>query len=94
MSVEFMLLIAAGVVGYYLTRNFVRRRLRFVDAAQSIFAPLVAGVLATALVLPLALLPAVSAWTAVCFGLGAMFGASSARHALRREDGELRRLAP
>lgn len=94
MSIEFLLTVAAGIAGYYLTRNFVRRRLRFVDAAQSIFAPLVAGLLAAALASPLALLPAVTGSTAIVFGVGAALGTASARRFIRRADGELRRLAP
>ena len=94
MSIEFLLTLAAGIGGYLLAREFVGRRLRFVDAAQSIFAPPVAGILAAVLAWPLALLPAVTVWTAVVFGLGAAFGTSRARRNIRRADVELRRLAP
>lgn len=94
MSIEFLLTLAAGIGGYLLARNFVRNRLRFVDSAQSIFAPPIAGLLAAALAWPLALLPAVTIWTAIVFGIGAAFGTSSARRIIRRADVELRRLAP
>ena len=94
MSIGILAAVAAVISGYFLARNFVRRRLRFVDAAQSIFAPLVAGVLAAVLASPLALLPALSGWTAIMFGVGAGLGTSSARRYLRRADWELRRLAP
>ena len=94
MSLEALMVLAAGLAGYFLTRNFVRARLRFVDAAQSIFAPPIAGLVAAALAWPLALLPMVSGWTAIAFGLGASFGARSARRFLRRADWELRRLTP
>lgn len=89
-----LLTLAAGLCGYLLARNFVRRRLRFVDAAQSRFAPFAAGLVGTVLAAPLALLPAVTFWTALVFGLGAAFGTSSAGRIIRREDWELRRLAP
>jgi hypothetical protein len=89
-----LLTLAAGLIGYILSRNFVRRRLRFVDAAQSRFAPFVAGLLGAALAAPLALLPTVTIWTAVVFGLGAALGTSSAGRLIRRADWELRRLAP
>ena len=89
-----LLTVAAGLAGYLLARSFVRRRLRFVDAAQSRFAPLVAGLVGAALAAPLVLLPAVTLWTAVAFGLGAAFGTSSAGRLIRRADWELRRLAP
>jgi hypothetical protein len=94
MPIAFLLTLAAGVGGYLLARNFVRRRLRFVDAAQSIFAPPVAGLLAAALAWPLALLPAVTGWTAIVFGVGAALGTASARRIIRRADLEQRRLAP
>lgn len=89
-----LLILAAAVGGYVLARNFVRRRLRFVDAAQSSFAPLVAGLAAALLAAPLALLPAVTLWTAIVFGIGAALGTSSAARIIRRADWELRRLAP
>jgi hypothetical protein len=89
-----LLTVAAGLGGYYLARTFVSRRLRFVDAAQSSFAPFVAGLLGAAVLAPLALLPAVTLWTAVVFGVGAAFGTSSAGRRIRRADWELRRLAP
>jgi len=94
MSIGLLLTLAAGIGGYLLARSFVSRRLRFVDSAQSIFAPLVAGLLAAALAWPLALLPAVTTSTAIVFGLGAALGTASARRIIRRADGELRRLAP
>jgi hypothetical protein len=94
MSIGTLVAIAAVFAGYFLARNFVRRRLRFVDAAQSSFAPLVAGLLGAALASPLALLPTVTGWTAIMFGVGTALGTSSARRFLRRADWELRRLAP
>ena len=91
---SFLLTIAAGLGGYLLARNFVSRRLRFVDAAQSRFAPFAAGLLGALVLAPLALLPTVTLWTAVVFGIGAAFGTSRARRIIRRADWELRRLAP
>ena len=55
---EFFVTLAAGFVGYLLARRFVSRRLRFVDAVQSRFAPLVAALTATLVTWPLTLLPA------------------------------------
>ena len=94
MSIGTLVAVAAVISGYFLARNFVRRRLRFVDAAQSIFAPPVAGVLAAVLASPLVLIPTLSGWTAIMFGVGVGLGTSSARRHLRRADWELRRLAP
>jgi hypothetical protein len=89
-----LLTLAAGFAGYLLARNFVRRRLRFVDAVYSPFAPLVAGVTAALVAWPLALLPAVSAATAIVFGIGTALGTASGARILRRGDQHPRRLTP
>jgi len=75
---------AAGMGGYVWSRNFVRRRLRFVDAIRSPWAPLAAGALATLIAAPLTLLPVVSMTTAVIFGIGSAFGTASGVRAIRR----------
>ena len=54
---EFLITLGAGFAGYLLTRRFVSRRLRFVDAVQSRFAPLVAAVFGALAILPLTALP-------------------------------------
>ena len=89
-----LLTLAAGLGGYFMARNFVSRRLRFIDAMQSRFAPFAAGLLGAFLLAPLALLPSVTIWTAVVFGIGAALGTSRAGRIIRRADWELRRLAP
>jgi uncharacterized membrane protein len=76
--------LVAGVGGYLVTRNFVRRRLRFVDAIQSPLAPVAAGVLAFLVCWPLTLLPVVTLTTAVALGFGCAFGTASGVRALRR----------
>ncbi|OLC76045.1 MAG: hypothetical protein AUH78_07630 [Gemmatimonadetes bacterium 13_1_40CM_4_69_8] len=75
------LLIGAAALGggFVTTRNFVRRRLRFVDAVQKPAAPLLAGLAATALALPVAFLPVVTVGTAVAFGVGVAGGVASGR---------------
>lgn len=71
---------AATGAGYLWTRNFVRRRLRFVDAVRKPAAPVVAGVAAAALAAgPVALLPVVGATTAVLFGAGVAAGVATGR---------------
>lgn len=71
--IEFMFLAAAGAgmgISYVKVRDFVRERLRFVDAAQRRSTPWLAG-LGTALALSpvVALLPVLGAGTAIVFGL-------------------------
>ena len=61
---------AAAIFGYVKSRQFVRKKLRFVDAARSPAAPLVVGAVSTLITLPLAVLPVITPATAVLFGLG------------------------
>jgi hypothetical protein len=91
---EFFLTLAAGLGGYVMARRLVSRRLRFVDAVQSRFAPLVAALTATILIWPLTLLPLVTFITAMAFGIGTGLGTASGARLVRRADVELRRLAP
>ena len=88
-----LITLAAGIVGFILARSFVRRRLRFVDAVHSPFAPLVAGCIAALVAWPAVLLPLVTLSTALVFGIGTGLGTASGARALR--DGEGRhRLTP
>ena len=90
---QLLITLAAGIVGFILARNFVRRRLRFVDAVHSPFAPLVAGCIAALVAWPAVLLPLVTLSTALVFGIGTGLGTASGARALR--DGEGRhRLTP
>ena len=91
---ELIITLSAGAIGFILARNFVRRRLRFVDAVHSPFAPLVAGVVATLLAWPAALLPLVHLTTAIVFGVGTGLGTASGARALKYDDRNRRRLAP
>jgi hypothetical protein len=90
---QVLITIAAGLAGFILARNFVYRRLRFVDAVHSPITPLVAGCLAALLAWPAVLLPMVSLATAITFGVGTGLGTASGARALRIGEGK-RRLAP
>ena len=72
---------AALIGGFVLSRDFVRRRLRYVDAIQKPSAPLLLGAAAAAVVLPIAALPIVTIGTAVAFGVGVASGVASGRSA-------------
>lgn len=77
-----LLLGAAALGGGFLpTRNFVRRRLRFVEGAQKPSTPVVAGVVAAAAALPIAALPIITIPMAVLFGLGVGTGWASGQRA-------------
>ncbi|MEP6686697.1 MAG: hypothetical protein ABJC36_00020 [Gemmatimonadales bacterium] len=86
--------VAAGLGGYLFSRNFVRNRLRFVDAIHGVWFPLVAGVMGFLLAWPLALLPLVSAAPAALFGLGVGLGSATGAKMARRADDPRRRLSP
>ena len=90
---QLLIVLAAGIAGFILARNFVRRRLRFVDKVHSPFAPLIAGCIAALVAWPAVLLPLVTLSTALVFGIGTGLGTASGARALR--DGEGRhRLTP
>jgi hypothetical protein len=90
---QLLITLAAGIVGFILARNFVRRRLGFVDAVQSPIAPLVAGCIAALVAWPAVLLPLVTLTTTLVFGIGTALGTASGARALRDSHGR-RRLAP
>lgn len=92
--IYFGVLAVVGVAGYFISKNFVRRRLRFVDAIQSPIAPILAGVLAFAIMWPLSFLPFVTTTTAVLAGFATAFGTASGVRALRRGDYIDRQLSP
>ena len=71
--------IAAAGGGFFAARQFVKRRLRFVDAVHRPAAPIVAGFGAAALAAPIALLPVVTLGTAIAFGVGVAGGVASGR---------------
>ncbi|MGD8727476.1 MAG: hypothetical protein PVH40_07505 [Gemmatimonadales bacterium] len=78
----------ASVWGYVQARRFMRTRLRFVDAAQKPMAPVVAGVAAAAVMVPVVwLLPIVGTGTAVLFGAGVGIGTSQGQKDAKRLPG-------
>jgi hypothetical protein len=91
---EFFITLAVGFAGYLFARRFVSRRLRFVDAVQSRFAPLVAAISGALAILPLTALPLVTITTAMVFGIATGLGTASGARLVRRADVKLRRLMP
>ena len=81
--------IAASMVAFAQARNFVTRRLRYVDAVQTPLAPFIAGIAVAVVLLPVvAFLPLVGVGTAVSVGFavgaGVAAGARDVRHSLPR----------
>lgn len=77
--------VAATAFGYLKSRSFVRRRLAYVEAAQSGFAPFLAGAATFLVMLPVVgLLPIVGATSALILGagvgVGVAHGARDTRH--------------
>jgi hypothetical protein len=95
MALTSLLIFAASALGsYFFARSFVQRRLRFVDAMRSPFAPLIAGLAAFLIAWPLSALPLVSLGTALVFGVGTGMGTAAGVRALGRADSSRGRLYP
>jgi hypothetical protein len=73
-----------GIIGYVKTRDFVARRLRFVDSAQNRLLPILAGIGATVLGLVLVpFIPFVGGGTALALGIGVGTGAATGAKDIR-----------
>jgi hypothetical protein len=74
-----------ALVGYWQARAFVTGRLRYVDAVHTTIAPIIAGLGAALIALPLvAILPFVGVGTALSFGLSVGFGVAAGSREVRR----------
>jgi hypothetical protein len=70
-----LIAVAAVVIGYSGARRFVRNRLRYVDGAQKTTAPVIAGIVAFLIALPVVwLLPLVGIGTAIAFAVSIAAG--------------------
>ena len=76
--------IAAVAGGFMIARDFVVRRLRFVDGIRSPIAPWVAGLGVAVVAWPVAILPLVTTTTTMLLGVAAGFGTASGVKALKR----------
>ncbi len=80
--------IAAVLIGYTQSRRFVQNRLRFVDAVHGLKAPIIAGVVAGLVALPVvAFVPLIHAGTALLFGASVGFGVASGARDIRKRLG-------
>jgi hypothetical protein len=72
--------VGAGIAGYVTSRDFTKRRLRFVDAVHKARAPVIAGLGAALIAAPVVwVLPVVGAGTALLLGAGVGLGVRSAQ---------------
>lgn len=78
--------LAASAFGFFTARRFVRDRLKFVDGAQTMKVPILAGLGAWALAMPLTFfIPLVGAGTAILFGLSVAMGVRAGARDIRVE---------
>ena len=90
-----LLIVAATGAGlftsYAKTRDFVRNRLRFVDAAQKRSMPVIAGIATAVVLLPivavLGFLPAVGGATALLFGVSVGMGVKKGQKQVKQLTG-------
>jgi hypothetical protein len=86
--VGFGITAAATFLGYWQAKQFTQNRLRFVDAVQRAGVPVLVGIGAAVVAMPVvALLPLVGAGTAILFGAGVGLGVSAGRRDIRRRIG-------
>jgi len=77
---------SAAYLGYAKSREFVRTRLRYVDAVHRSSAPLKAGGAAMLVALPVvAVLPAVGVPSAMLLGIAVGMGVSAGSRDIRRQ---------
>lgn len=79
--------IAAGMFAFGLAREYVRQRLRFVDAVRNPLAPWAVALGAVLVAAPIVwLLPIVGGGTALIVGAGSGLGTASGVKALKRGE--------
>jgi hypothetical protein len=85
---ELIALIAAAsstVVGYIWSRNFVQRRLTFVESIHTPGIPILVGIGAAVIAAPVAwILPLIGTGTAMVFGAGIGAGVAAGRRGVRQ----------
>jgi hypothetical protein len=82
--------LAIAVIAYVQTRDFVRRRLRYVDKVQTPIAPWIAGLAVALVSLPIAaFLPFVGLGTALVLGASVGTGVAHGVRDIRRGGSEL-----
>jgi hypothetical protein len=75
--------LALTTFGYAVARKYVRERLRYVQAVQTMKAPIIAGLIAWAILMPFAVLPFIGVGTAIVFGLSVGLGVRAGAQDIR-----------
>ncbi len=75
--------LAVTTFGYAVSRRYVRDRLKYVDAVQTMKAPILAGVGAWLLLMPFTFLPFIGIGTAMVFGLSVGLGVKAGANDIR-----------
>ena len=80
--------VAATALGFWQSRRFTVNRLQYVDAVQNALAPVLAGIGAALIALPIvAIVPLIGTGTALLFGLSVALGVSSGARDIRKRLG-------
>jgi len=80
--------LAVALIGYWQSKQFVQNKLRFVDAVHKATAPLLAGLAAAAIAMPVVwLLPLVGTGTALLFGVSVALGVNAGARDIRKRIG-------
>jgi hypothetical protein len=80
--------LASVVAGYFFSRTFTENKLRYVDAVHKGSFPILAGIGAAVVALPVvAVLPVVGAGTALLFGGSVAMGTAAGAREIRKRIG-------
>ncbi len=86
--IGFAITLVVVLLGFSQSRRFVHTRLRFVDAVQTAKAPIIAGVVAGVIALPIvSIVPLVGVGTAILFGLAVGAGVAAGARDIRKRLG-------
>lgn len=78
----------AGILGFWKARQFTTNKLRYVDAIHKAIAPVLAGVGAALITMPVAwFVPFITGFTVLLFGGGVALGVASGARDVRRRIG-------
>jgi inosine-uridine nucleoside N-ribohydrolase len=78
----------ATIFGYWQAKQFTQNKLRFVDAVHKTSTPVLAGLGATVVAIPIvAFVPLIGVGTAILFGAGVALGVNAGARDIRKRIG-------